>query len=146
MVRLKKRNVEDVRRNQFKGDVMTKYTIIIMGQDKLHFTGDKLRKMAKVEPTKEHFCAFPSCTNLVTNYKNRVRDCCSGQHSNQLRAEKAKIKTGLRNPFEIMEVLKKHECSLVRTAEYFKVNISTIQDRMNEFRIKIKKTVVMDEK
>lgn len=125
---------------------MTKYTTIIMGEDKLHFVGTKLRRIAKMEPTTEHFCAFPGCTNLVRNYKHTVRDCCSGQHSRQLRAEKTKIKTGLRDPFEIMKALKKHECSLTCTAEHLKVSIYVLQERMYEFRIRIKKTVVMDDK
>ena len=125
---------------------MSRHTTIIMGEDKLHFSGGKLHRMTKVEPKTEHFCALPGCTNLITNYKNQVRDCCSGQHNSQLRAEKAKMKIGLRDPFEIMEALKKHECSLTRTAEYFKVNASVLNDRMNEFRIKINKIVVIDEK
>lgn len=124
---------------------MTKYTTIIMGMDKIHFAGDKLRRITKVEPTAEHLCAFPSCTNLVKNYKDQVKDCCSSQHGSQLRAEKVKIKTGLRNPFEIMEVLKEHGCSLTCAAKYFKVNISVLRERMVEFRIKINKIVVMDE-
>lgn len=125
---------------------MNKYITIIMGQDKLHFVGDKLNRITKGEPTEEHVCALPGCINLVKNYKHQVKDCCSGQHGSQLRAEKAKIKTGLRDPFEITEALKKHRCSLKCTAEYLKVHISILADRMNEFNIKIKKIVVMDEK
>lgn len=124
---------------------MTKYTTIIMGVDKIHFAGGRLRRITKVEPTVEHFCAFPGCTNPVKNYKDQVKDCCSSQHSSQLRAEKVKIKTGLRDPLEIMEALKEHECSLTCTAKYFKVNISVLRERMVEFRIKINKIVVMDE-
>ena len=125
---------------------MSKHTTIIMGEDKLHFSGGELHSMTKVEPKTEHFCALPGCINLVTNYKYQVRDCCSGHHSNQLRAEKSKMKTGLRNSSEIMEALKKHECSLTRTAEYLKVARSVLRERMYEFKIKINKIVVMDEK
>ena len=126
---------------------MSRHTTIIMGEDKLHFSsGGKLHRMTKIEPTTEHFCALPGCTNLVTNYKNQVRDCCSGHHGNQLIAEKTKMKKGLRDPFKIMEALKKHECSLTRTAEYLKVGRSVLQERMVEFRIKINKIVVMGEK
>ncbi len=126
---------------------MSRHTTIIMGEDKLHFSsGGKLHRMTKLEPKTEHFCALPGCTNLVTNYKNQVRDCCSGHHGRQLSADKAKMKVGLRDPFEIMEALKNHECSLRRTAEYFEVDRSVLRERMYEFKIKINKIVVMDEK
>jgi len=123
-----------------------KNTTIIMGEDKFHFAGDKLNRMTRIEPKAEHFCAFPGCTNLVRNYKHQVKDCCSSQHGRLLIAEKTKIKTGLRDPLEIIEALEKHDCYLKHTAKYFNVHISVLRERMYEFGIEVKRIVVMDDK
>lgn len=122
------------------------YTKIIMGGEKFHFSGSTLVRVIKKTPTEEHFCAKKGCHNLVTNYKYQTIDCCSGQHASQHQSEKVKIKTGIRDPHEIVEVLNNNGCSIKKSAEYFKTTSSTVNDRMREFGIKIEKTAIMSNK
>ena len=122
------------------------YTKIIMGGEKFHFSGSTLVNITKEAPTEEHFCARKGCSNPVTDYKYQIRDCCSGHHASQHRAEKLKIKTGLRDPAKMVEVLNNNGCSIKKSAEYFKTTRSTVNDRMHEFGIVIKKTAIMSNK
>ena len=122
------------------------YTKIIMGDEKFHFSGEKLVGITKETPKKEGMCAQPGCYDSVRSYKSYHKRFCSQQHANQYRAEKNKIKTGLRDPQEILDVLNQHEGSIVKSAQYLKVEKYILSERMIEFNITIKKTAIMGKK